>query len=115
MVKLHKRLGEIMKRTKWSLTIHDDDQGKRSVISESTFNHFAEVHATMKINKGKAFVMIIPKTAKPMEIQAFHNLRQSGVRRRSALKFGTPLGWVVGIDPARSGRLSRTAPSGSAQ
>jgi hypothetical protein len=52
MVKLHKRLGEIMKRTKWSLTIHDDDQGNRSVISESTFNHFAEVHAT--INKGKS-------------------------------------------------------------
>jgi hypothetical protein len=41
-----------MKRTKWSLTIHDDDQGNRSVISESTFNHFAEVHAT--INKGKS-------------------------------------------------------------
>jgi hypothetical protein len=53
MAKLHKRLGEIMMRTKWSLTIHDDSQGKRSVISESTFNHFTEVHATMKKNKGK--------------------------------------------------------------
>ena len=30
----------------------------------------------MKISKGKAFVMIIPKTAKPMEIQAFPNLKQ---------------------------------------
>jgi hypothetical protein len=78
MAKLHKRLGEIMTRTKWSLTIHHDDQGNRSVISENTFNHFAEVHATMKRNKGKAFVVIIPKTAKPMEIQAFHNLRQLG-------------------------------------
>jgi hypothetical protein len=25
--------------------------------------------------------------------------KAAGVRRRSALKFGTPLGWVVGIDP----------------
>jgi hypothetical protein len=78
MVKLHKRLGEIMTRTKWSLTIHHDDQGKRSIISENTFNHFAELHATMKRHKGKTFVVIIPKTAKPMEIQAFHNLKQLG-------------------------------------
>jgi hypothetical protein len=78
MAKLHKRLGEIMTRTKWSLTIHHDDQGNRSIISESTFNHFAEVHATMKKNKGNAFVVIIPKTAKPMEIQAFHNLKKLG-------------------------------------
>jgi hypothetical protein len=58
-----------MTRTKWSLTIHDDDQGNRSVISENTFTHFAEVHATMKKNKRKAFVVIIPKTAKPMEFR----------------------------------------------
>jgi hypothetical protein len=68
MAKLHKRLGEIMTRTKWSLTIHDD-QGKRSVISENTFNHFADVHATMKKNKGKTFVVIIPKTAKPWKFR----------------------------------------------
>lgn len=67
-----------MMRTKWSLTIHHDDQGNRSVISENTFNHFAAVHATMKKNKGKAFVVAIPKTAKPMEIQAFHNLKRLG-------------------------------------
>lgn len=67
-----------MTRTKWSLTIHDDDQGSRSVISENTFNHFTELHATMTKNKGKTFVVIIPKTAKPMEIQAFHNLKQLG-------------------------------------
>jgi hypothetical protein len=67
-----------MTRTKWSLTIHDDEQGNRSVISENKFNHFAELHATMKKNKGKAFVVVIPKTAKPMEIQAFHNLKQLG-------------------------------------
>jgi hypothetical protein len=36
------------------------------------------VHATMKKNKGKAFVVIIPKTTKPMEIQAFYNLTQLG-------------------------------------
>jgi hypothetical protein len=66
-----------MTRTKWSLTIHDD-QGKRSVISENTFNHFADVHATMKKNTGKTFVVIIPKIAKPLEIQAFHNLKKLG-------------------------------------
>jgi hypothetical protein len=70
--------GEIVMRTKWSLTIHREDRGKRSIISESKFNHFADVHATMKRNKGKIFVVTIPKTAKPMEIQAFHNLKQLG-------------------------------------
>ncbi len=64
-------------RTKWSLTIHHEDRS-RSIISENKFNHFADVHATMKRNKGKIFVVIIPKTAKPMEIQAFHNLKQLG-------------------------------------
>jgi len=78
MTKLHKRPGEIMMRTKWSLTIHHEDRGKRSIISENKFNHFADVHATMKRNKGKIFVVTIPKTAKPMEIQAFHNLKQLG-------------------------------------
>jgi hypothetical protein len=32
----------------------------------------------MKRNKGKIFVVTIPKTAKPMEIQAFHNLKKLG-------------------------------------
>jgi hypothetical protein len=67
-----------MMRTKWSLTIHREDRGKRSIVSENKFNHFADVHATMKRNKGKIFVVRIPKTAKPMEIQAFHNLKNLG-------------------------------------
>jgi hypothetical protein len=64
-----KRLGEIMMRTKWSLTIHHEDRGNRSIISENKFNNFAMV---------KIFMVTIPKTAKPMEIQAFHNLKQLG-------------------------------------
>jgi hypothetical protein len=32
----------------------------------------------MKRNKGKAFVVKIPKTAKPMEVRAFHNLKKLG-------------------------------------
>ena len=67
-----------MMRTKWSLTIHHNDRGNRSIISENKFNNFADVHATMKRNEGKIFVVAIPKTAKPMKIQAFHNLKQSG-------------------------------------
>jgi hypothetical protein len=78
MAEPHNRIGEIMMRTKWSLTIHHEDRGKRSIISENKFNNFADVHATMKRNKGKVFVVRIPKTAKPMEIQAFHNLKQLG-------------------------------------
>ena len=70
--------GEIVMRTKWSLTIHHEERGNRSIISENKFNHFEDVHATMKRNKGKIFVVTIPKTAKPMEIQAFHNLKQLG-------------------------------------
>jgi hypothetical protein len=70
--------GEVMMRTKWSLTIHHEDQGKRSVVSENRFNNFADLHATMKRNKGKIFLVIIPKTAKPLEIRAFHNLKQLG-------------------------------------
>jgi hypothetical protein len=68
----------IMMRTKWSLAIHHEDRGEGSLISEDHFVHFADVHATMKRNKGKAFVVRIPKTAKPMEIQAFHNLKKLG-------------------------------------
>ena len=65
-------------RTKWSLTIHHEDQGKRSIISETKFSNFVDLHATMKRNKGKAFVVKIPMTAKPMEIRAFHNLKNLG-------------------------------------
>jgi hypothetical protein len=78
MAEPHNRIGEIMMSTKWSLTIHHEDRDKRSIISENKFNNFADVHATMKRNKGKVFVVKIPKTAKPMEIQAFHNLKQLG-------------------------------------
>jgi len=80
-----------MMRTKWSLTIHHEDRGNRSIISENKFNHFADVHATMKRNKGKIFVVTIPKTAKPMEIQAFHNFKKFGLRRRSAMSLGAAL------------------------
>jgi hypothetical protein len=69
-----------MMRTKWSLTIHHEDQSNRSIILETKFNHFADLHATMKRNKGKTFVVRIPKMAKPMEIQAFHNLKKLGYR-----------------------------------
>jgi hypothetical protein len=51
-------------------------------MSLAGFSNFADVHATMKRNKGKAFVVRIPKTAKPMEVQAFHNLQKIGLRRR---------------------------------
>jgi hypothetical protein len=67
-----------MMRTKWSLTIHHGDRGISSIISENKFNHFADVHATSKINKGKIFVATIPKTARPLEIKAIHNLKQLG-------------------------------------
>ena len=67
-----------MMRTKWSLAIHHEDQGEGSLISENRFSNFADVHATMKRNKGKAFVVRIPKTAKPMEVQAFNNLKKLG-------------------------------------
>ena len=66
-----------MMRTKWSLTIHHEDREHQFDHLENKFNHFADV--TMKINKGeKIFVATIPKTAKPMEIEAFHNLKQLG-------------------------------------
>ncbi len=64
-----------MMRTKWSLAIHHEDLRADSLISEDHFVHFADVYATMKRNKGKAFVVKIPKTAKPMEVRAFHNLK----------------------------------------
>ena len=67
-----------MTRARWSLAIHHGDRGEDSLISEIHFVHFADVHAAMKKNKGKSFVVRIPKTAKPMEIQAIHNLRNLG-------------------------------------
>jgi hypothetical protein len=65
-------------RIQWSVAIHSEGGGENSLISEKHFIHFADVHATMKKNRGKAFVVRIPKTAKPMEIQAFHNLKKLG-------------------------------------
>jgi hypothetical protein len=65
-----------MMRTKWSLAIHHEDQGEGSLILENRFSNFADVRATMKRNK--AFVVRIPKTAKPMEVQAFNNLKKLG-------------------------------------
>ena len=50
------------------------------MISEDRFIHFADVHEKMKKNKDKVFVVKIPKTAKPMEVQAFNNLRRLGYR-----------------------------------
>ena len=34
----------------------------------------------MKKNKDKTFIVRIPATAKPMEVQAFNNLRRLGYR-----------------------------------
>ncbi len=65
-----------MMRTKWSLAIHHEDQGEGSLILENRFRNFADVHATMKRNK--AFVVRIPKTARPMEVEAFNNLKKLG-------------------------------------
>jgi len=76
MAKLHKRPGDDAHQV---VSHHSPRRsGNRSIISENKFNSFADVHATMKRNEGKIFVVTIPKTAKPMKIQAFHDLKQSG-------------------------------------
>ena len=67
-------------RTRWSIAIHHEDRSEDSLISEDHFVHFADVHERMKKNKGKIFVVRIPKTAKPLEVQAFNNLRRLGYR-----------------------------------
>jgi hypothetical protein len=48
------------------------------IIINGHFVHFADVYATMKRNRGKAFVVKILKTAKPMEVRAFHNPKKLG-------------------------------------
>jgi hypothetical protein len=67
-------------RTRWSIAIRDDQQGEDCLISEDHFIHFADVHQRMKKNKDKTFIVRIPATAKPMEVQAFNNLRRLGYR-----------------------------------
>jgi hypothetical protein len=67
-------------RTRWSIAIHHEDRSKDSLISEDHFVHFADVHERMKKNKDKVFVVRIPKTAKPLEVQAFNDLRRLGYR-----------------------------------
>src|ERR1700692_253315 len=73
-------LGKITMRTRWSIAIHHEDRSEDSLISEDHFVHFADVHERMKKNKGKVFVVRIPPTAKPLEVQAFNNLRRLGYR-----------------------------------
>ena len=67
-------------RTRWSIAIHHEDRTENTLISEDYFLHFADVHARMKKNKDKVFVVKIPKTANAMEVQAFNNLRRLGYR-----------------------------------
>jgi hypothetical protein len=67
-------------RARWSIAIHHEKQKEDSLITEDHFVHFADVHQRMKKDKDKIFVVRIPKTAKPMEIQAFNNLRRLGYR-----------------------------------
>jgi hypothetical protein len=67
-------------RTRWSIAVHHEDGSEDSLISEDHFVHFADVHERMKKNKGRIFVVRIPKTAKPLEVQAFNNLRRLGYR-----------------------------------
>jgi hypothetical protein len=73
-------LGKMTMRTRWSIAIHNGERGEDSLISEDHFVHFADVHQRMKRNKDKIFVVRIPATAKPMEVQAFNNLRRLGYR-----------------------------------
>jgi len=56
------------KLKQWSLAIDREDGGEGSLTTENHFVRFADVHATMKKNKGKTFVVRIPKTAKRMEV-----------------------------------------------
>ena len=58
------------------------------MISEDHFVHFADVHQRMKRDKDKIFVVKIPATAKPMEVQAFNNLRRLGYRVETTKLFG---------------------------
>ena len=67
-------------RTRWAIAVHYEDRNENSLISEDHFIHFADVHERMKKNKDKVFVVKIPKSAKPMEVQAFYNLRRLGYR-----------------------------------
>jgi hypothetical protein len=69
---------EPVMRTQWSLAIHDEQRGNDSFISEYQFNSFRDVHERMKKDRGKLFLVKIPATAKPMEIQAIHNLKSLG-------------------------------------
>jgi len=67
-------------RKRWSIAVHQNEPSDESLIAEHHFVHFADVHQTMKKSKDKLFVVRIPKSAKPMEIQAFDNLRRLGYR-----------------------------------
>ncbi len=73
-------LGKITMRTRWSIAIHHENRSEDSLMTEDHFVHFADVHQRMKRDKDKIFVVRIPKNAKPMEVQAFNNLRRLGYR-----------------------------------
>src|SRR4051812_933287 len=72
------------------VAIHHEDRREGSLISEKDFIRFADVHATMKNNKGRRFVVRISKTASTMEIQAIHNLRNLGYLVEAQFRARTP-------------------------
>ncbi len=90
-----------MTRDRWSLAVHHEDGGDGSLISENDFIHFADVHATMKKNRGRTFVVRIPKTTNPMEIQAIHNLRNLGYLVEAQFGARRPLPSAVIMMPAK--------------
>ena len=84
-----------MRRDRWSLAVHHEDRREGSLISEKDFIRFADVHATMKTNKGRRFVVRIPKAASTMEIQAIHNLRNLGYLVEAQFRARTPSSPIV--------------------
>jgi hypothetical protein len=72
-------------RTRSSIAIHHEDRSEDSLISEDHFVHFADIHERMKKNKGKKFVVRIPK-------------RRSRWKLRRSIIFGD---WVTAWRPFR--------------
>jgi len=71
------KVGEGQKKETDPAPVHESqDLRADSLISQGHFLHFADVYATMRRNKGKAFVVKIPKTAKPIKVRAFHDLKK---------------------------------------
>jgi hypothetical protein len=69
--------GTVM-RTMWTLEIHDETRGNRSLISSHSFDKFSDLKAKLLDNRGRAFAVRAPDNVAQIDLEHLADLRTEG-------------------------------------